>query len=227
MTERRLRCLLRAWHRWLGAALALFVLVAGGTGLVLQHPHWLGAPAVEVTALAADPRDPQRLLRGSGWGVEVSEDGGASWREAPMLQPPSAVQRIAFVPGVSDTVYVLGAATLLRSADGGRVWELLDLPRTSAGGPVRPRDLGVGTDGTLELLAADGHWRRRPGEQWRRVSAAGNAEGRDWRQLVRDLHTGRLFGATGRLAADLTAAGLLVLTITGLVLVTRGRRTRA
>ena len=88
MTEKQMKSNLRRSHRWVGALAAIFILLAAGSGFLLQHPTWLGPAANPVFAVAADPVVSGRLLRGTHWGVEKSTDDGLTWREVNMLAAP-------------------------------------------------------------------------------------------------------------------------------------------
>ena len=57
MTEKQLKSGLRLSHRWVGLGAALLVLVSSLTGILLQHPGWLGEPASGPSAVAIDPVD--------------------------------------------------------------------------------------------------------------------------------------------------------------------------
>ncbi len=222
MTRGQKRSLVRRGHAWLGVLLAVLLLVVAGSGILLQHPRWLGPPLEPVLSLAADPSDPERLFRGSRWGVEVSVDGGGQWREVNMLAPPTDVGRILFAPD-AKTVYALGVDALVVSADAGHVWQEVHLPAEVLAFGARPVDLAIGPAGRVQLLTTMGLYRRSAGDHWTRVGPA-TATGRDRYRWLHDLHTGQLGGPAGRRLAEGAAWGLVLLTVTGLVLQRRGRR---
>lgn len=61
---------------------------------------------------------------GGDWGVEISEDDGATWRaSAPPLDPGSGVSFLAFDPIRTGVLYCGSFRHPFRSADGGRTWE--------------------------------------------------------------------------------------------------------
>jgi uncharacterized iron-regulated membrane protein len=216
MTRGQKQSLVRRTHSWLGVIAALVLLVVAGSGILLQHPAWVGEAEDEVLCLAADPVTPARLLRGMAWGVEVSDDGGARWREAPMLAPPSNVARILFGPG-AGVVYAMGAQSLVMSTDGGRIWQELPGPHDERLLSARFVDLTVSSEGTLELLTTAGQYRRTDNGAWQAVGTP-NAPQRGGRRWVHDLHTGHLFGGWGRRVVEGGAWGLVLLTVSGLVL---------
>lgn len=224
MTERQVRNEVMRWHRWLGVGAALFVILAALTGFLLAHPEWLGEGPVAPLAVAADPSETGRLLRGTRWGVEESLDAGRSWRELPMLAPPSDVGRIHFDPLNPTRVFALGPRTLVTSADGGRVWEEVRFPPEVLGLGQDLRDVATGPDGTWLVLSSAGLLvSPDEGDTWRVADPA--ATGTDLRRLVHDLHTGHAFGTLGRRVAEGTALVLVFLTVSGLIVFfRRGRR---
>jgi hypothetical protein len=222
MTEKQMKSGLRHSHRWVGGVAAIFLLVAGLTGFLLQHPTWLGPVPNPPLAVAVDPADPGRLLRGTHWGVEESRDDGETWREINMLAPPTDVVRIIFSPDSPFVIHALGRDALVRSDDGGRIWR--DIPVSAAG--LEPGtvflDLGVGPGGMLRLLTDRGliassdeglTW---AGEGLLEVSSSTNL-----RTMIHDLHTGHILGSAGRRLAEFGALALLFITVTGLVLLRR------
>ncbi len=94
----------------------------------------------KVNVLLVDPRDPDRVLMGSGLGIHESVDGGATW------------QAVSGTDGADDVVdlrhdgrraWVAASADgVLRSTDGGRSWSLsteglpdTDVQRVGLAGP--------------------------------------------------------------------------------------------
>jgi len=222
MTEKRLKAHLRTGHRWLGAVSAVFLLLAAVTGFLLQHPQWLGPEPDIRLALAADPSDPDRLLRGTHWGVEKSGDGGETWTEVPMLLPPTDVVRILYSPTDARVVVALGRDALVISRDGGTVWEDIPVDAAAAQPGLVFRDVALGPGGRLTLLTDGGLLTRaHDGDPWRWVERVEDRPGADWRRLVHDLHTGHLAGAAGRKLSEFGALALVMIILTGMVLLRR------
>jgi len=76
-----------------------------------------GLPEFNVTSLAIDPTDANRVVAATV-GLYRTEDGGATW----MLVPPSAGQlviNVAIDPHESATIYATTQSELFRSIDGG------------------------------------------------------------------------------------------------------------
>lgn len=151
-------------------------LVVAGLGVAGTDRQ--SAAGVTVTALAVDPRDPERVYAGTlECGVFKSIDGGGRWRSAsrglypdPAAIYPSSVSAVVIDPRATTTVY---AATdgngLYKSTDGGRRWH----PRTRSAGfrsyyanalvidPRRPRTLYAATTvhAVLKTTNAAATWR--------------------------------------------------------------------
>ncbi|MBE0567303.1 MAG: hypothetical protein IH621_15195, partial [Krumholzibacteria bacterium] len=177
-------------HHHLGLALAAGAFLMVVTGLALLHPEWFGRGALAPRAVAADPGDPARLLRASTSLLEESRDGGATWRELPLLLAPDRPLALAFAP-VGGEVWCLGESELLVSRDGGAVWAPVDLP---AGiGPAEPPvGLAVPVAGRPVVTTEFGAWsgEREPGS-WRPLWRFTPTAGDRLRAWARRLHAGR------------------------------------
>jgi uncharacterized iron-regulated membrane protein len=225
MTEKQLKSGLRLSHRWVGLAAAALLLVSGVTGVLLQHPSWLGSVAAPSLTLAADPLTVGRLLRGNHWGVEESTDAGLTWNEVAMLAPPTDVVRIVFSGPETRTVHALGKDALVVSDDGGRVWEGVRIAAPGLDPGVTFLDFAVGSPGQWHVLTDAGMLTSTDkGRTWAWAGLRNEVSGRDWHRLVHDLHTGHLAGSVGRRTAEIGALALLFITVTGLLLFRRGGR---
>jgi photosystem II stability/assembly factor-like uncharacterized protein len=85
----------------------------------------------QVFGIAADPRNPKRLIA-AGAGIAVSTDGGRTWRSA--LSLPGGAGPVAWSSD-GGTAYVLGFdGTLFRSLDKGESWHVVSRVRSSKSG---------------------------------------------------------------------------------------------
>ena len=225
MTGKQLKSRMRLSHRWVGVAATAVLLVTSATGILLMHPSWLGPPANPPLTVTVDPLDPGRLLRGTHWGVELSDDAGGTWREIPMLAPPTDVVRIIFSPDDPMVVHALGADALVVSRDGGRIWQDIPVGISDPGWQATFLDLAVAPGGALHLLTDEGLLTSRDdGKSWDWTGPRDVPRTRDWRRFVHDLHTGQLAGAVGRRVVEIGALALLFITVTGVVLFRRNGR---
>jgi len=88
----------RLVHKWAGLSAALWLIVLGSTGFVLDHPEWRGPNQITVPErwgspdltrfirvtfmrqILVDPEDDALWLGGSERGLWSSDDGGDSWQ---------------------------------------------------------------------------------------------------------------------------------------------------
>ena len=137
----------------------------------------------DARALAADPRNPDRLYAGTATGqIYVSSEGGRSWNRIATLNAPSnwVVDNLAVDPSTPEVVYAgmwslgSGGGGVFKSVDSGRTWAMLEgiqgqSIRALAVAPSRPQTLVVGTlEGVFRSDDA--------GANWRRISPQGHAE---------------------------------------------------
>lgn len=219
MTRGQKRSLMRRLHAGVGSGAALLIIIVAVTGIWLQHPAWLGESDNKPLSLVVDPTDGTRFLRGTHWGVEVSEGGAEHWQEVPMLAPPTDVSRIFFVAGApgDGVVYAMGKASMVMSSDGGRIWYEVPGPSDDSILQAKFLDLSISSTGELILLTSIGLYQKEVSGPWRAVGKRMANEG-TLGQMVHNIHTGHVFGRLGRTVAEGGAWALVVLTITGLVL---------
>ncbi|MDO8612266.1 MAG: YCF48-related protein [Dehalococcoidia bacterium] len=104
-----------------------FVLLSGGGG------DGDGAPPSRFAAihkfdtadyhsLAFDPEQPNVVLFGHHGGLQMSEDGGESWKKVADQQNWDAMNTV-YDPFSPDTIYVAGHDVFFRSDDRGSTWE--------------------------------------------------------------------------------------------------------
>lgn len=126
-------------------------------------------------SLVAHPDDPDLLWAGTGAGLLVSQDGGASWQDA---LPGVPVTAVAFDPADPDRMLAYTAAPgdgLTESRDAGRTWTpagwQLDTDDDAVGHlavhPDDPQQLYAGTHGE------DLYHSRDAGRTWQTLARAG------------------------------------------------------
>lgn len=159
--------------------LALLGLAATG-----RAESWapVGPPGGDVRALAADPRDPNRIYLGTADGVLYrSEDGGRKWKR---MEPGFPLRGQSLDDIVVDpqgglyvgywTVATNDGGGVGRSTDGGKTFTLLDgikgqTVRALAQSPSAPNVLVAGTL-TGVFRTGDG------GRSWKRISPEGHVD---------------------------------------------------
>jgi photosystem II stability/assembly factor-like uncharacterized protein len=86
----------------------------------------LPGPDHAASSLAILPENPQTIYVGTDFGVEKSEDGGATWAEVNEGLAALVPQSIAVSSADPDTVYVKTHQGVFASHNGGNAWQYLD-----------------------------------------------------------------------------------------------------
>lgn len=211
---------IRTGHRWVGAISAIFVLSLAVTGVLLNHPELLGVDGSRTEAIAYDPGDVDVIYRGSDRALQRSLDGGANWQEVPMLFPAEAVVDIVFVPGSPDRIYVvIEDLGVIRSTDGGVVWEPFSIGFRPAAEGIKLRRLAVSSSEEMSLLTSAGTYvSDAGGENWR---PTGDSSSVDLYKVIHQIHTGYYFTNWFRYVHDGAGIALVSLVLTGLFLLRR------
>jgi hypothetical protein len=222
------------WHRRLGIAVALIVLLLAVTGLLLNHTHRLGLDNTHVTA--------SWLLRWYGYPpVEmVSHRVGERWitwtgrrlylQDKPVMETDGApVGAVA----AGNRVIVVAFPDLLVLLDpDGKIMERLgreSLPgglrrigasgerivaATAAGQAVADADLV-----TWQPSQAAARWstpQEAPAALRERLLSAERGPGLSAERVLQDVHSGRIFGRWGPWVMDAAAILFVILAVTGI-----------
>lgn len=172
-------------------AVLVAAVVFGSTPAQSQDWVQVGPPGGNVRALAADPREPQRIYLGSGDGIlSRSEDGGLHWQRLIPGFPLRGCSLDQVVVDGRGVVFVgfreVGGSGggVARSVDGGMTFTTLqgidgESVRALALAPSDPEVIAAGTR-TGVFLSPDG------GTNWRRVTPAEHPDLRNVESLVFD-----------------------------------------
>jgi len=242
---RRLRSLY-LWHRYIGLAAALFVILLATTGLLLNHTE----------ELALDSRHVQSSLLLNWYGVKVPDD---------MSSYPAGP---ATVTAVGDRIY-LNAAPLSQAhaplvgalefsgliviATGGQLLlytpegDLVERLDAAIGVPGRIQALGLTENGVLTVRSPAGYYQsdanllewqetQPPEATWSRpkVPSPGlvtvlqqtyRGTGLSLERILLDIHSGRILGGWGVYLVDAAALVFLLLACSGIWLWSRRRKT--
>ncbi|MBL8190523.1 MAG: VCBS repeat-containing protein [Acidobacteria bacterium] len=77
-----------------------------------------GMPAVQITVMAVDPKNPAIIYAGGRWGIYKSTDGGANWTR--LASYNVGVSNIVIDPNTTSTLYLtFEGSGLLKSTNGG------------------------------------------------------------------------------------------------------------
>jgi hypothetical protein len=234
------------WHRYLGLAAALFVIVLAATGLLLNHTEELELDAIRVTSPALldwyGVRAPDHVLAYRAGNLTVIDAGGRIF--LPRGSLPNVEGPLHGAVEFAGMVVVATGDQLLLLDPAGELVERLD---GASGVPPDILSIGVTGDGTLALRTVQGirvtdadflAWQ--PAEagdtQWatstRPTAGETEALNRAWRgdglpleRVMLDLHSGRILGHAGVYLMDAAAILFLVLAASGVWLWIKRRLT--
>ncbi len=214
----------RKLHRYVGIGALAFLLLLAISGFLLNHPSLLSAPSERTLSFAVDPLNAQHLYRGTRSALYSSDDGGKTWTECPMLFAAERAVDIAFAPDNPHHIYVvLEDLGLIRSTDGGIVWEQVSLGFVPLAEGIRLQRIGIGSTQHVSLWTSGGLLTSSNGGQtWASVGQP-VAPGRDLYTIIHQIHTGYFFADWFVYLYDIAAWGLIALSISGLVIWWRAR----
>jgi len=230
---------LLAWHRWLGFAATVFLVILSLTGLALNHTERL---KLDQIVLRSEWILNQYGMAGGSQirSYRISEtdtisylDGQLFFNQAPLLASEAPVG-LALEP--QFTLVVCPNALIYLTPDG----ELIEkLPRNQLPMADSIQQIGQSPEKRPILATASGVWST--DENWlnfesydgsytvtplplaqlnpiqeARLLEAFQGEGITLYRVLLDLHSGRLFGWGGRTVMDLTAIAILLLIASGL-----------
>ncbi len=234
--NRVLRLFLLRWHRRVGVAIALIVVMLVVTGVILNHS----------SELELDQRPVRQALLLNRYGVDLPEIVSFKLGSRYLSLVGSdrlfldekeiaycAAPLYAAIDYESGIVAVCSDQVLLLNSEG----EIVERLSEDYGLPPAIRTLGksgaalwLRTDGgdytadldrlefSAGLAPADVTWVRaaRPDSNFKQALTA-HYLGNDvhWERFLLDLHTGRLFGRWGVYVVDIAAIGLLLLSLSG------------
>jgi photosystem II stability/assembly factor-like uncharacterized protein len=184
------------------AALVGVMLLAAGLMCAAAPWRAIGPDGGDARSLAADPRNPDRILLGTSSSVLfVSNDGGYSWSRLARLGDGDhyVLDHIAFNPAKPQIVYVAAwsvqknGGAVFRSDDGGHTWR--ELPGMY-GKSVRSLVVAPSDPNILIAGALDGVFRSRDGGQsWEQISPPGHPEIKNIESLAIDPHNSNVIYA--------------------------------
>lgn len=214
---------IRSFHRQIGLAASVWLVIAALTTLVLNHRKLLFPPAAQssgpygqyLLSHAICASQPELVLVGTDAGVFSSENGGKSFIQVSLPVEASQVVAVAFHPNEPSHYYaVLRQKGIYSSLDSGKLWTKINFPSQA---PIQ--SFHVGFDGTISVLTNEG-LHRRVQESWSLIPAGARSQGsqRDLLRTAYNLHDGTAWGPLGLWITDLLSLSILALVGSGLVL---------
>lgn len=227
-----------AFHRWIGAGAAVFVMLLAVTGLLLNHSERLGLNETNIR-IPYILNKYNMLSSDSIQSVLINDQHSLSILDGTLYYDSEYITDCDELIGYFSADSFLVVATTLGLAiisNEGELVEQLDFTRL----PFKDLKLvGVDGQGRAVLVSDNGNWT--PDEDWLefqpssdefKVQSLVKAEldpdrieailshyqgkGPSLYRVLLDLHSGRLFGWKGRTMMDLTAISMLLLVISGL-----------
>jgi len=224
------------WHRYIGLAAALFVVVLAVTGLLLNHTEELGLDSIRVSSPALldwyGVHAPDNILVYQAGPLTVADAAGKIYLEQaalPNVEGPlqGAVEHAGLV------VVATGNQLLLLTPTG----ELVERLDSASGVPADILAIGVAGNGALAVRTAHGsyltddnfiEWTATQDDtaQWatstKPTELQRTALNRAWRgdglpleRVMLDMHSGRILGAAGVYLMDGAAILFLLLAFSG------------
>lgn len=214
----------RKLHTWFGLFAAAFLVVIAATGIYLNHKDTF-RPLLELAG--APPKGDEHAGPSGKPGTTASELAAlpvslpqALEAAAPHLGDRS-VERVELKPEHGRVVYkvkavggpevVVDAATGAAELKGEAKPPKADEPKGEKGGkgPKPKGEKGNKGEPAVATASAGGPPPAEPRP---------DPKGMDWGKAIKDLHTGKIAGDAGKLFVDLVAAGIILLTVTGIYL---------
>lgn len=188
----------RQWHLWGGLIAAIFLLVVGATGIVLNYKK----PIFTAFGLERDGREMK----------EMKPMGSASARAD---QPDQSAGPLTTATGfAAATVSVEQALALARESLGDVALERIEL-KDERGTLLYKIKSRAGQE--LQINARTGSHYVKGEYEKVKMDATGTVLARttDWGKIMLDLHTGKIGGEVGKALMTLAAVMLLLLTVSG------------
>lgn len=235
----------RRWHRRLGLSAAAFLLLFAASGVLLQHTSWLGLdqsylPAGLTQALYEVSANTITTYRLPGHSIShVASSIYIDGSHVPklrrgQLRGAMEYQGLLWIAADGELLLLSPRGELLDnfSVESGLLPEEVTRLGTANGTGGTPIIAGRYQRWLLEQESLDWAPYHETDVAWSEAAAPGalapevrdtllaDANGRliSWERLLLDLHSGRLFGPVGVVAADLAALLTLLLVVTGAAL---------
>lgn len=227
-----------AWHRWLGIASAVFLLVVSITGLALNHTEWLKLDQAQIHNRFLLAR--YGMVGGNAitaYRIHDADtiahlDGQLFYNGEPIISGSAPIQ---IIKGEPITVVATEDALIYFTSTG----ELIEKVGNSQLPYTRLTAVGTSPRGGPVLISDDRAWV--PDENWltftpyeqsytvfpmveaeldasteQQILAAFQGGGISLYRVLLDLHSGRLFGWGGRTLMDLSAVAIILLITSGI-----------
>jgi hypothetical protein len=232
------------WHRYIGLAAALFVIVLTVTGLLLNHTDDIGLDSIQVSSPALldwyGIHAPANIRAFDAGTLTIAELNGQLYVNNARL--PNIEGTLIGAVALDDMLLAAIGNQLVLLTRTGELVERLD---DSTGVPPGMQAIGISDNGTTVIRTAQGDYQADAGlMKWSRVSAmnirwalpatldktsrqqldnAWRGNGLPLERIMLDLHSGRILGQWGVYLMDAAAILFLLLSASGVWLWARRR----
>jgi hypothetical protein len=235
------------WHRYIGLATALFIIILSFTGLALNHTEEIGLDSTYVSSTALldwyGVREPASLNSYQAGAHTITEAGERVYWNTRLLGDVSAP--LIGAVEYADLVIIAVEGRLLLFTPAG---ELIEQLGGAAGVPAGMQAVGTTSTGMLIIHAAHGYYQTNPDFlEWHEgdnppetvwasateppetlalaLLSAYRGSGLSLERVLLDIHSGRILGNWGVYLMDAAAVLFLLLAISGLWLWGKRRST--
>ena len=224
------------WHRYIGLAAALFVVVLAATGLLLNHSGELGLDSIKVSSPALldwyGVHAPDTVISYRAGPLTVTDAAGRIYLDQGVL--PNVEGPLAGAVEYAGLVVVATGNQLLLLTPAGELVERLD---NASGVPADILAIGVAGSGALAVRTAHGSYRtdenflgwtalddvaaewatstRLTEQQRLALNRAWRGDGLPLERIMLDMHSGRILGTAGVYVMDGAAILFLLLAVSG------------
>jgi hypothetical protein len=220
----------RTIHKWTGLISCIFIIIVSLSAIALNH-HDLydnftkketdNFSINQIKKMSVDPFNSQHIIASDENKLLFStNDNGKTWSRLELFVPTQKVNNISFDPFEKDKVVVsLKEAGLYISDDGGEIWDEIKLPFFPNEGEYI-ENVSLSKDiiqvksrfGLYTYDSIKDKWINQTIDKSQKQNILSTQE------FIYNIHTGKIFGDYGIIIYDIISIGLILLSISGIIL---------
>lgn len=221
----------RIIHKWTGLISCFFILIVSLSAIALNHHELYDTynsnkennsfSISQIKVMGSDPFNSNHIIASDeDKSLFSTKDNGKTWDKLELFVPAQKVNNIVFDPNEKDKVIVsLKEAGLYISDDGGEIWDEIKLPFFPNEGEYIEK-VALSKD-TIHVKSRFGLYTYNLlHDKWN--SQIINKDQKDsilnTQEFIYNVHTGRIFGDYGIIIYDIISLGLILLSISGIIL---------
>lgn len=219
----------RIIHKWTGLISCLFIIVVSLSAIALNHHDLLDNfnktndifSISQIKKMSVDPFDSNHIIASDENKLLFStNDNGKTWNKLELFVPTQKVNNIVFDPFEKDKIVVsLKEAGLFISDDAGEIWDEIKLPFFPNEGEYI-ENISLSKD-IIQVKSRFGLYTyNSKDEKWiiQTIDKKQKENILKTQEIIYNLHTGRIFGEYGVILYDIISIGLILLSISGIIL---------